>query len=781
MSSVLNKKYYLIGFLSVLILHLLVSFITYNNLIFGEVLFYVFISGVYLFFAVLFAAIPTHPLLKIPIQFFLIIGFTLVPIIHLAYFFIFNGVLSEDEFNAIFQTNIFEVREFLVSYLNIYHVLILFLFIVGLLFLSYKKSIHRIVIKKQMYVLIAPIVLALALYFSSKNERVYYQTIERYKVYNEEFLLFEAEQKERNVKGFEASKNSEGELYVIVIGESLNKNHMALYGYHRNTTPLLDELNKEGKINVFSNVYSSHTHTVPVLTKALTQASLIDTIKFYRAPSLVNVYNRAGFETHWISNQIKIGEWDNLVTIIGEQADRTYRFNKKIGKSDKSTNYDEVIFSALDKIFKSFKKNKKNTVVFVHLMGNHFDYGQRHPKEFEIFKDELTPAEFGNSAQQSQLINKYDNSVLYNDYIVSTIIKKAKKINAPLGLMYFSDHSEDVINNNSHHSHSFDFSMVQVPLITYFSEEYKATYPNKIQFISQHKDSLFCNDFVYDFMIGISDVVTNEYTPRYDPSTNAYLFTADESRILSQKRINDSSNFYYHRLKNSIALAHLNQSNRVIPHRVNTFGKKAEINYLNINSFEVDVMLSQNEFGKSYFQVGHDSESALGIDLFDFLKQKSLVEGQKIWLDIKNLSPSNIENVKPILQKITKDFSANFIVESQNMDALKMLSNNFHTSYYLPYYLLEIKDKGALKNKAKEIALQINNSKLIAISFDIELYAFVKQELEHLIDKSIIYHTWDLQLNYSLPNLANEIQSKKYFYDSRIKTILIPFYSNFNY
>jgi heptose-I-phosphate ethanolaminephosphotransferase len=781
MNSIASKKYYVFGFLFVLILHLLVSLFTFNNLIFGEVLFYIFIASTYLLFTILIATLPIHPLLKTPVHFFIIIVFSIVPIVHLGYFFVFNGLLSEDEFNAIFQTNIFEVREFLISYFNIYHATI-FLLITGvLIFLSYKKSIERVVIKKQMYVLVVPVILTLALYFSSENERIYSHISERYKVFNEEFKLFEDAQKERNVKGFEAFKKSEGELYVIVIGESLNKNHMGLYGYHRNTTPLLSELNLEGKIDVFTNVYSSHTHTVPVLIKALTLASSIDTIKYYRAPSLVNIYNRAGFETHWISNQIKIGEWDNHVTIIGEQADRTYRFNKKIGKTDKSTNYDEVTFTAIDKIFKSFKKNPKNTVIFVHLMGNHFDYSQRHPKEFEIFKDELMVAEFGNSLKQSKYLNKYDNSVLYNDYIVSSIIKKAQNINAPLGVLYFSDHSEDVINNRSHHSHSFDFSMVQIPMITYFSEEYKKTYPSKHQLIIEHKDSLFCNDFVYDFMIGVSDIVTNEYTSKYDPSSNAYFFTADESRILSNMRINDSLNFYFHRLNNSVALTKLNQNNRVIPHRVNTIGKKAEINYLNIKSFEVDVVLSYTDSGTPYFQVGHDSESLLGIDLYDFLKQKPDAELQKVWLDVKNLTSSNSQEAKLLLQKITQQFSANFIVESQNIDDLKSLSNDFHTSYYLPYYLLEIKDKATLKNKAKEIAVKINSTRPKAISFDAGLYTFVKQELEHLIDDSIVYHTWDLQLNYSLPNLANKIQSKQYFYDNRIKTILIPFHSNFNY
>ena len=52
---------------------------------------------------------------------------------------------------------------------------------------------------------------------------------------------FRAELEKRKLEGlsFSATKEAGKELYVVVIGESLNENHMSLYGYHRNTTPLL--------------------------------------------------------------------------------------------------------------------------------------------------------------------------------------------------------------------------------------------------------------------------------------------------------------------------------------------------------------------------------------------------------------------------------------------------------------------------------------------------------------------------------------------------------------
>ena len=55
---------------------------------------------------------------------------------------------------------------------------------------------------------------------------------------------------------------------VLVIGESTNRQHMSLYGYHRQTTPRLDALSKE--LTVFDNVVASRPYTIETLPVSYT-------------------------------------------------------------------------------------------------------------------------------------------------------------------------------------------------------------------------------------------------------------------------------------------------------------------------------------------------------------------------------------------------------------------------------------------------------------------------------------------------------------------------------
>ena len=105
------------------------------------------------------------------------------------------------------------------------------------------------------------------------------------------------------------------------------------------------------------------------------------------------------------------------------------------------------------------------------------------------------------------------------------------------------------------------------------------------------------------------------------------------------------------------------------------------------------------------------------------------------------------------------------------------------TSYYLPTgYLLDLvknNNLNGLNSMANKIAKLTVKSKVSAISFDDKLYPFVKKYIEPKISKNIIYHTWwgpELFDN----NFQNKLINKPFYSDSRLKTILVSFYSEFN-
>src|SRR5690606_38893701 len=203
----------------------------------------------------------------------------------------------------------------------------------------------------------------------------------------------------------------------------LNKNHMSLYGYHRTTTPELDALYNQKQILRFDNIYSNHTHTMPVLSLALTEAAQDNQKNYYESISIIEILNSANFETFWLTNQYLLGAWDNLVSAVAAESDKIYSINSSIGRSTRTQRHDGDLLPIFERVIA--QKNKKNRAIFVHLMGNHGSYCLRYPDTFKKFTGELSDAELGKqiNKKHSNSINCYDNSVLYNDFMVSSLIK----------------------------------------------------------------------------------------------------------------------------------------------------------------------------------------------------------------------------------------------------------------------------------------------------------------------------------------------------------------------
>ena len=78
-------------------------------------------------------------------------------------------------------------------------------------------------------------------------------------------------------------------VYVLIIGESQNRLHMNAYGYERNTTPWLTAQSENTNFLFFSHAFSCHTHTVPVLTYALTAKNQYNEQKLEDAVSIIEM------------------------------------------------------------------------------------------------------------------------------------------------------------------------------------------------------------------------------------------------------------------------------------------------------------------------------------------------------------------------------------------------------------------------------------------------------------------------------------------------------------
>lgn len=210
-------------------------------------------------------------------------------------------------------------------------------------------------------------------------------------------------------------------LLVLVIGESMRADHLAIYGHDKPTTPNLKA--RGNSLAIYENAYSAGTSTWNSLPKMLTWESEVSGSNL----SLVKLAQAAGYKVHWLSNQRPFETWGISVTKLSVEADiKTF-----ISRDGKNQHLDEDLLPYFDDTLQNLPPQNKNLII-VHLYGSHLTFSDRYPARFDQFKEN------DYSSENALLQAHYDNSILYTDYILSELIAKLEPYNADL--LYFSDH-----------------------------------------------------------------------------------------------------------------------------------------------------------------------------------------------------------------------------------------------------------------------------------------------------------------------------------------------------
>ena len=303
-------------------------------------------------------------------------------------------------------------------------------------------------------------------------------------------------------------------VYILVIGESLNRDHMNVYGYPRKTTPFQTEASQDWHYTFFDNAYACYTQTVQVLTYALTEKNQYNDIALADAYSIIDMARAAGFKTTWISNQSRYGVWDTPIGAIGSTCDTQYWVNEYIGTNVITKDYDEVLIPYLQKVD---PENRRQLIV-IHLMGSHVSYWDRYPSSFYHY-----PIDMNKERSGAQIMtDEYDNSVLYNDYVMQGIMTTAVNQLRADGVLYFSDHGEQVTERPGHNADMFDFTMVHVPLWVYTSDTYQENHPETMEWIKHRVHTPFTNDMLYDTFLGFMGLRAVHYDSHADLFSEGY-------------------------------------------------------------------------------------------------------------------------------------------------------------------------------------------------------------------------------------------------------------------
>lgn len=299
------------------------------------------------------------------------------------------------------------------------------------------------------------------------------------------------------------NKDRQPQNVVMIIGESLNKLHSSTYGYDKPTTPRLQALADSSSLLVYKNVESPEVHTLPVFKTLFSQyrCEWGDSIKWNEQPTLQEILNRAGYTTYWISNQSKHGVCDNFIGSYAELCTANYFAGNKLAGMKRKT-YDEEVLNLLSPLT---SEQIEPAFYVIHLMGSHFKFSKRYPSAFKKF----TPDEYPTlPSHQREIVSTYDNSVLYNDSVVSEIIRQFEDKEAIV--FYFSDHAIDLFQSSSNYyghakktKESFHFGQL-IPLYIYMSPKYQIRFSEIVRILRARVDAPFCTDNLFYTMMDLT-------------------------------------------------------------------------------------------------------------------------------------------------------------------------------------------------------------------------------------------------------------------------------------
>ena len=341
------------------------------------------------------------------------------------------------------------------------------------------------------------------------------------------------------------------EVYVMVVGETARAHNFSLYGYPRNTNPLLS---KTPGIKAFPNVttQSNTTHkSVPMLLSA---ASAEDFERLFHEKGILAAFKEAGFHTVFISNQLPN---HSFIDFLGEQADEHYFLKKE--DASQGNHYDEDLLQKLDEILPladasssaHYHYRYRKLFVVLHSYGSHFNYQERYPRSFAYFKpDSRSEAK---SENRRDLLNAYDNTIRYTDYILHGIIERLQKwegvqtktdgvYDQPTSAMlYTSDHGENIFDDERslflHAAPKASDYELHVPFIIWTSAGFSKQYPDILKALGENRSKQVQSSLsAFHTMLGIGGILTryrlDEYSVasgKYHPTKLLYLDDHDEA------------------------------------------------------------------------------------------------------------------------------------------------------------------------------------------------------------------------------------------------------------
>jgi KDO II ethanolaminephosphotransferase len=288
------------------------------------------------------------------------------------------------------------------------------------------------------------------------------------------------------------------DMYVVfVIGESARRDHMGLYGYDRDNTPNLD---KEKNLVALQG-YSCDTATKLSLRCMFVRegGASEEPQRTLKEANVFSVLKSNGWSSELYSMQSEAWFYNKT-----RADDYSLRENIASEKRNAGKPVDDMLL--IDEMKDSMNNHPQGKhLIILHTKGSHYLYSDRYPRSFAKYKPECMGID--DSCSTEEMINAYDNSLLYTDYFLSQVFDQLRDKNAIV--FYASDHGESISKSMHFHGTPRDHAPIEqrtVPIMVWASDKFLSNDQNKASFeqlqkMAAEKKPAF-HEKLYDTILG---------------------------------------------------------------------------------------------------------------------------------------------------------------------------------------------------------------------------------------------------------------------------------------
>ena len=302
--------------------------------------------------------------------------------------------------------------------------------------------------------------------------------------------------------GITPRPDTDSAICVLVIGEAARFHNFSLNGqYERETNP---RLSRQPNLIFYTHAYAEANATDLSVPLMLTRATSEDPTLAYREKTVCGAFQEAGYPVAWLSAE---SDPIRYLQHVLPTLDTTWIASGEV--------LDEALFEPFDGLIQA---KEGTNLIILHTKGSHLNYQDRYPQSFALFEPCLKPGDSNGAFDKELMTNTYDNTILYTDFILDSLIQTLSATQRCACLIYMPDHGENLCDDERklwvHGSYEGSEWEYHVPLIVWYSDSFKERYPDKVVALQANKDKQVSSQVLFHTlcdMVNLQEVVDSHY------------------------------------------------------------------------------------------------------------------------------------------------------------------------------------------------------------------------------------------------------------------------------